>query len=53
MENLEILKPAQFSEEIKKVKEEEFITAAIENEIKRKLLNNDIFLKHLIETLEE
>ena len=34
MENLEILEPAIFSEEIRKVEEEEFITAEIENEIK-------------------
>ena len=43
MENLEILEPAIFSEEIRKVEEEEFITAEIENEIKRKLLNNAMF----------
>ena len=30
MENLEILEPAIFSEEIRKVEEEEFITAEIE-----------------------
>ena len=52
MANLEILNPPQFSEEIKKVKEEDFITAAIENEIKRKLLNNDIFLKKMIEEIK-
>ena len=51
MENLEILEPAIFSEEIRKVEEEEFITAEIENEIKRKLLNNDVFLKELLEKL--
>lgn len=51
MENLEILEPAVFSEEIYKVEKEEFITAAIENEIKRRLLNNDIFLKELLEKL--
>lgn len=51
MENLEILKPAVFSEEIRKVEKEEFITAEIENEIKRRLLNNDIFLKELLEKL--
>ena len=52
MENLEILNPPQFSEEIYKVEEEEFITAEIENEIKRKLLNNDIFLKKMIEEIK-
>lgn len=51
MENLEILEPAVFSEEIYKVEKEEFITAEIENEIKRRLLNNDIFLKELLEKL--
>lgn len=53
MENLEILKPAIFSEEIRKVEKEEFITAEIENEIKRRLLNNDVFLKELLEKLTE
>ncbi len=52
MANLEILNPPQFSEEIKKVKEEDFITAEIENEIKRRLLNNDIFLKKMIEEIK-
>ncbi len=52
MKNLEILNPPQFSEEIYKVEEEEFITAEIENGIKRKLLNNDIFLKKMIEEIK-
>lgn len=53
MKNLEILNPPQFSEEIYKVEEEEFITAEIENGIKRKLLNNDIFLKKMIEEIRK
>ncbi len=53
MKHLEILNPPQFSEEIYKVEEEEFITAEIENEIKRRLLNNDIFLKKMIEEIRK
>lgn len=44
-ETLEIFEPKRFTVQVRKVDGEDYITAEIENEIKRQLLNNDIYLK--------
>lgn len=49
MSNLTIKDPPVFTEQIYKVKKEDYITAELENAIKEALLNNDIFLKRQIE----
>ncbi len=51
MANLEVKNPPEFTNEIYKTEREDLLTAELENEIKGKLLNNDVFLKQ--ELLEE
>ncbi len=50
MENLEPFNPPDFTDRIPKVGEEDYITAELENRIKRLLLTNDAYLN---ETLKE
>ncbi len=49
MAYLAINDPPVFSEKIYQVEEEDYITADLENEVKGALLNNNVFLKALIE----
>ncbi len=53
MANLTIKDPPAFTSEIHKTEKEELITADLENEIKSALLNNEVFLKVLTETIQE
>lgn len=53
MSNLTIKDPPVFTEQIYKVKKEDYVTAELENEIKGALLNNDIFLKKFMEEISE
>ena len=53
MAYLTINDPPVFSEKIYQVEEEDYITADLENEMKGALLNNDVFLKALIEEKEK
>lgn len=53
MANLAIKDPPVFTEQIYKITKKDRITAELENEIKGALLNNDIFLKKLVETNSE
>ena len=49
MAHLTIHDPPVFTEKIYQTEEEDYLTAELENEIKGALLNNDVFLKALIE----
>lgn len=53
MANLIIKDPPAFTEEICAVTEADKITAELENRIKAALLNNDVFLKKILEKLNE
>ena len=53
MENLEPFNPPDFTDRIPKVGEEDYITAELENRIKRLLLTNDAYLKGKLEELSE
>ena len=53
MANLIVKNPPEFTEQIHKTEKEEFITADLENEIKSALLNNEVFLKVLTETIQK
>lgn len=51
IENIEILEPPVFSKEIPKSIVGDIIYAEIENNVKKALLNNDIFLKKIMDEL--
>lgn len=53
MAYLAINDPPVFSEKIYQIEEEDWLTAELENEIKGALLNNDVFLKALMEEKEK
>lgn len=53
MADLMIMNPPVFTEKVHKTEREEFITAELENEIKGALLNNEVFLKVLAETIQK
>ena len=53
MAYLEVHNSPVFTKEIYKTEEEDYITAELENKIKGALLNNDVFLKALIEEKEK
>lgn len=49
MANLEVKNSPEFTDEIYKTEREDLLTAELENEIKGKLLNNDVFLKEKLQ----
>ncbi len=51
--NLQIKDPPIFTEQVHQIEEEEYLTAELENEIKGALLNNEVFLKVLAETIQK
>lgn len=53
MAYLDIRNPPVFTEKVHRIEEEEYLTAELENEIKGALLNNEIFLKVLAETIQK
>lgn len=53
MAYLAINNPPVFTEKIYQIEEEDWLTAELENEIKGALLNNDVFLKALMEEKEK